>query len=81
MTIEGVQEFEALRDFLYSRMRGVKDGHAQSAAPVADSRAVMAAPPADALTAALREVAHELRAVREALARRESGVSKEPPHV
>src|SRR5690606_21830233 len=25
MTLEGLKEFEAVRDFLYSRMRGVKD--------------------------------------------------------
>ncbi len=31
MTIEGIKEFEAVRDFLYARMRGVKD---HPAAPV-----------------------------------------------
>lgn len=25
MTIEGLKQFEAVRDFLYSKMRGVKD--------------------------------------------------------
>ncbi len=70
MTIEGVKEFEALRDFLYSRMRGVKD-HVPHPAP-----AVPGEPPALAsagnaeLAAALRETAAELRAVREALAKR-----------
>ncbi|MEJ1973840.1 MAG: PH domain-containing protein [Lacunisphaera sp.] len=34
MTIEGLKEFEALRDFLYARMRGVKDPHVHPAAPV-----------------------------------------------
>jgi putative membrane protein len=59
MTIEGLKEFEAVRDFLYSKMRGVK-------APAA--RAGAGAAPADAeLAAALREVAAELRATREAL--------------
>jgi uncharacterized protein len=71
MTIEGIREFEALRDFLYSRMRGVKD-HAHHLAP-AESRAH---PPATAgqaeLAAALRETAAELRAVREALAKRKA---------
>src|SRR5688572_9006830 len=66
MTIEGIKEFEALRDFLYARMRGVKDNHAPSAgspapvAPVGESAE---------LAAALRETAAELRAVREELAR------------
>lgn len=59
MTIEGLKEFEAVRDFLYSKMRGVK-------APAA--RPGAAAAPSDAeLAAALREVAAELRATREAL--------------
>lgn len=66
MTIEGLKEFEALRDFLYSKMRGVKDHPA--AAPTAAPPAAGAAP--GELAAALREVAGELRAVREELARR-----------
>lgn len=65
MTIEGIKEFEALRDFLYSRMRGVKDpAHAPRAA------AAVAATGREAeLAAALREVAQELRATRAALER------------
>lgn len=69
MTIEGIKEFEPLRDFLYSRMRGVQDhGHQPAMAGAA------AAPAATGnhgeLAAALREAAAELRAVREALAKR-----------
>jgi putative membrane protein len=62
MTIEGVREFEALRDFLYSKMRGTRPAlgapvdHAASGA--LDARA------ASELTATLREVAAELRALR-----------------
>jgi putative membrane protein len=67
MTIEGLKEFEALRDFLYSRMRGVKDHHV-APAPVASP--VHAGAGSDELAAALRETAAELRAVREALAKR-----------
>jgi putative membrane protein len=66
MTIEGIKEFEALRDFLYSRMRGVKD-HAHHPAPAAPSTPTVGS---DELAAALRETAAELRAVREALAAR-----------
>ena len=62
MTIEGLHEFEAVRDFLYSQMRGVR--HAGT--PV---RATHTAPSND-LASALREVASELRAVRETLERR-----------
>ncbi|HEY8994188.1 MAG TPA: PH domain-containing protein [Lacunisphaera sp.] len=65
MTIEGIKEFEALRDFLYSRMRGVKDvpHHPPAAASAAPS-----AGDSGELVAVLRETAAELRAVREALA-------------
>jgi uncharacterized membrane protein YdbT with pleckstrin-like domain len=61
MTIEGLHEFERVRDYLYTKMRGVR-GTAHSA-PAAAS-------PEHDLTAALREVAAELRAVREALEKR-----------
>ena len=73
MTLEGLMEFEAVRDFLYSRMRGVKEGHTAaagthaagaSAAPGLDTRT------AEELTGALRAVSEELRAVRLALAER-----------
>lgn len=76
MTIEGIKEFEALRDFLYSRMRGVKD-HAHHPAPAAVTSPAAVPAMAQAggsgeLAAALRETAAELRAVREALADRKS---------
>lgn len=65
MTIEGLLEFEAVRDFLYGRMRGARDirpaAHAAPAAP-SDAEAVEL----------LREIAGELRAAREALSRRGS---------
>lgn len=65
MTLEGFKEFEAVRDFLYSKMRGVKDPAHRPAAALAPGTA---APDAD-LAAALREVAHELRETRLALAK------------
>ncbi len=64
MTLEGLQEFEAVRDFLYARMRGVKDHPA--AAPITSGQP---APDAE-LAALLREIAGELRALREDLGRR-----------
>jgi len=68
LTLEGLREFEAVRDFLYSKMRGVRDPDT-------------AAAPADAeLAAALREVAAELRATRLAFSAR-TGRSAEDPHV
>ncbi len=66
MSLEGLQEFEAVRDFLYARMRGVKDHPAPAAASAGPG-----APAADAeLAAVMREIAGELRALREELGRR-----------
>lgn len=74
MSIEGLKEFEAVRDFLYSKMRGVKDHPAPAAAPAP----TMIHPATEGeLATALREVAGELRAVRVALeARGISGAAK-----
>lgn len=71
MTLEGLTEFEAVRDFLYARMRGVKDP--QHAAPVS----VSTSPPEAELAATLKEVAMELRLLRESL--RTAGVSPTAP--
>lgn len=54
MTLEGLHEFEFVRDFLYSRMRGVKEAPAKE----------------DDLATILLEIAKELRGVREALEKR-----------
>ncbi len=59
MTIEGMPQFEAIRDFLYTRMRGAQ------AHPPALTGAQAVAP--EDLAAALREVAAEVRALRMAL--------------
>jgi len=70
MTLEGLHEFEEVRDFLYSKMRGVRAG-THSAAPVHAAALPRPVATADAgLAAALHEVAAELRAVRIALERR-----------
>lgn len=57
MTLEGLPDPTAMRDFLYSRMRGAADHHQPEA-------------PETSVAAALQEVARELRAVREALEKR-----------
>jgi putative membrane protein len=69
MTLEGLKQFEAVRDFLYHRMRGVKDDvpAVESAATTGNSLAN------DELTATLRAVAAELRALRMDLAARKDG--------
>jgi membrane protein YdbS with pleckstrin-like domain len=73
MTIEGLKQFEAVRDFLYSKMRGVKDATqphptSRSEGTTHASGALDAATAAE-LTLALRGVATELRAIRELLDR------------
>lgn len=64
MTLEGLLEFAAVRDFLYSRMRGYRDTRSPASAPAA------AAPGEADATALLRETVDELRAIRVALERR-----------
>jgi putative membrane protein len=66
MTIEGIRDFEALRDYLYQRMRGVKDH--PHAAPSSTASLAGSTRAEEELTIVLREVARELRGVREALA-------------
>ena len=78
MTVEGVPQLEALRDFLYARMRGAKGG-ATARTGIADGPGQSAATaPADAgslaeVAALLRETASALRQLREALGRRAGG--------
>jgi putative membrane protein len=72
MTLEGLLDFEAIRDYLYTRMRGSHDqrptpGRAPVSGGGIDSEAMQD------LAHTLREVAAELRAVREALDGRERG--------
>jgi uncharacterized membrane protein YdbT with pleckstrin-like domain len=61
MTIEGLLEYEKVRDFLYSKMRGAR----------AEEMATPPGEPAtgeeDSLEGILREIAAELRAIRTAL--------------
>jgi putative membrane protein len=82
MTIEGIKEFEALRDFLYARMRGVHDHPHPPAAGALEPRPFPAAGRANAeVAAALRDAARELRALRETLARRGPDRPEDLPHV
>jgi putative membrane protein len=70
MTIEGRQDFELVRDFFYSRMRGV---HGVAAAPSQAPAAGTSDPSRAALVSALRQVSEDLRAVRAALEKRGLG--------
>ena len=60
MTIEGLQEFELVRDFLYTRMRGWSD---KPGAPAAFN----GSDGMEAVVRTLHQVSEDLRAVREAL--------------
>ena len=65
MTIEGIKEFEIVRDFLYSRMRGVSETKRAGGARSAETDS-------PGLAAALLEVARELRETRLLLESRRS---------
>jgi putative membrane protein len=69
LTIEGLLEYQAVRDFIYAKMRGLREAHE----PAATSATTGAVAGPDALAEALREVAAELRGLREALSRGERG--------
>ncbi len=71
MTLEGLHEFEGIRDYLYGRMRGSRDESPRAAASAAAG--ALGAVAAGELAAALGEVTAELRAVRRALTRRDGG--------
>lgn len=74
MTIEGIVEYRALRDFLYSRMRGAKG---LAAPATASSERVSSSPaPTSDVAAVLRDAVLELRAIRTALERRGSAVDE-----
>jgi len=68
MTVEGIKDYEQLRDFLYSKMRG---HHGTAVAPHAPSGAVPeTVDPLMEVAGSLREVTAELRALRNDLERR-----------
>lgn len=68
MTIEGIREFEALRDFLYARMRGVKDHSMHDSGAHLHPTAPQVASNQQELAAVLRDVTSELRGLRQELA-------------
>ncbi len=86
MTLEGLLEYEAVRDFLYDRMRGVKDrqhpASAPSTAPVIAHAHSATTSESGELAATLRDVANELRLLRLALPGAAGHApAKEPPDV
>ncbi len=75
MTIEGLLEFEAVRDFLYARMRGAKEkgaGTSSSATTASGQGTAMDPAVAEELVTTLRAISGEVRALREAFERNKS---------
>lgn len=69
MTLEGLLEFEAIRNFLYTRMRGYRDGNTGTSAAPAHA----AGAEDGEVAGLLREAVEELRAARLALERLAGG--------
>lgn len=61
MTIEGLLEYENVRDFLYSRMRGAREHRADANSSVV---------PEQTLSGALQSIAAEFRGIRRLLEER-----------
>jgi len=83
MTIEGLLEFEAVRDFLYSKMRGLRETKAAPSNGVATGvsaggEGVWLSPQAaEQLIAGLADATAEMRRLREGLAARSSPSSSD----
>jgi uncharacterized protein len=77
MTLEGLLQYEAIRDFLYTKMRGIKEPGLQPAGS-APEPSFQGDESSAELVEALRAVAEELRATRLALERRTG--SNTPAH-
>lgn len=75
MVLEGLEDPEEMRDFLYSRMRGGEQTGSESSE---SSRGRRPSSDEDALVAALSEVAAELRALRADLNERLSRAETDP---
>jgi putative membrane protein len=71
MTIEGIRQFEILRDFIYERMRGAKSEASPRHSGAPEGRMGPSSPGVDAdeLASVLRQVASELRSLRQKLER------------
>lgn len=73
MTIEGLKDYDAIRDFLYSRMRGVRSHPAAAGlplqAPVSPEQAAVHGVDQEDLAELLKAVAREVRELRNDLER------------
>ena len=64
ITVEGLKEYELVRDFLYSRMRGVRALNQCAAAQTSVEPASAEPVVGDELSRVLQEVANELAGIR-----------------
>jgi putative membrane protein len=76
MTIEGLKEYEAVRDFLYSKMRGVSDASDSIGSTPSDGAPRVGEVE---LAEALREVAREIQMTREAIEAWRTSPQTPPP--
>lgn len=74
LTIEGFQEYEAIRDFLYAKMRSTREKTTPAPPPLPHA-------PSDESVALLLAIRDELRLTRELLQTRSSKASPDEPHV
>ena len=84
LTLEGLKQYEAVRDFLYAKTRGVKDAthpHPTASTTAPATATGLHANDSAELAMALREVSGELRALRLALEKQAAVESKGPGHV
>lgn len=71
LVIEGFRQFEEIRDFLYTRMRGARSGVQTTSAPLETHTPPGEAP--EGMVALLSQIRDELRRTREALERKGGG--------
>jgi len=69
LTLEGLLQYQAVRDYLYARMRGAAEDHPAGDQHQPGQAATLDAATVDALTHALQEAVEELRATRVLLER------------
>jgi putative membrane protein len=83
LVIEGFEEFEAIRDFLYTRMRGAKTGHLGAGAAPPPLREVSSTGDDAEVVTLLLNIRDELRRTRELLEQRREpqGNLSAPPDV
>lgn len=75
LVIEGFKEFEAIRDFLYTRMRGYQTRHA----PAGATSAVINSGDPSEMVALLLSIRDELRRTRELLSAQKTNPPTNPP--